>query len=437
MAYDDDENLPPIEFTAAGDTPEQREEILELVEPSPGFLPMAHFCVDIIARDSAVTVLDFTVQKVSIRFQIDGIWQPGPTFEREAGDFMLASLKQLAGLDYRERRQRQEGSFKTVYQKRGQKFTVVSQGVKTGERIAINLDYKRPPMETAEELGMRASMKKQIAATLSDPELKNFLTIGYPNGNGYTSAWRGIIGCADRLTRDFYVIQPKERGNSEEIINIFPWEYDPEVGETPLSSIADLLLKQPDVLAFPDLDSGELIDQIVDLSINQSIPLFTRNPGKHCLDGLLRVLVKKPNIAKFVKHLDAVAAMRIIRKLCNSCKMAFAPAPKLVHQLGLPQGRIAELYRPFIHHPDMVDEDENPIPPCPECSGIGYKGRTGIFEFLKVTDELKAAIIQKPQLKHLQAVAEAGGHVSMKMEGIVLIAKGITSIEELQRVLKG
>ena len=85
----------------------------------------------------------------------------------------------------------------------------------------------------------------------------------------------------------------------------------------------------------------------------------------------------------------------------------------------------------------MVDEDENPIPPCPECSGIGYKGRTGIFEFLKITDELKTAIIQKPQLKHLQAVAEAGGHVSMKMEGIVLIAKGLTSIEELQRVLKG
>ena len=85
----------------------------------------------------------------------------------------------------------------------------------------------------------------------------------------------------------------------------------------------------------------------------------------------------------------------------------------------------------------MVDENENPIPPCPECSGIGYKGRTGIFEFLKITDELKSAIIQKPQLQHLQAVAEAGGHISMKMEGVVLIAKGLTSIEELQRVLKG
>ena len=152
---------------------------------------------------------------------------------------------------------------------------------------------------------------------------------------------------------------------------------------------------------------------------------------------MLRVLVKKPNIEKFVNHLNAVAAMRIIRKLCDSCKIGFTPSPKLLHQLGLPQGRVAVLYKPFIHHPDMVDEKENPIPPCPKCSGIGYRGRTGIFEFLKLTDQLKAAIIQKPQLKHLQAVAEAGGHVSMKMEGIVLIAKGMTSIEELQRVLKG
>lgn len=437
MAYDDIENLPPIEFTAAGDTPEQREEILELVEPSPGFEPMTHFCVDIIVRDSTVTVMDFTKTSVNIRFQTDGIWQPGPSFEREDGDFMLASLKQLAGLDYRERRQRQEGSFKTLYQKRSQKFTIVSQGVKTGERVAINLDYKRPPMETAEELGMRAKMKKQIATTINNPELKNLLVIGYPNGNGYSSAWKGVTGCADRLTRDYYVIQPKGRGESEEVINIFPWEYDPEIGETPLSTIADLLLKQPDVLAFPDLDSGAVIDQIIDLSTNHSIPIFTRHPGKYCLDGLLRALSKKPDITKFVNHLDAVVAMRMIRKLCDSCKIAFAPAPKLLHQLGLPQGRIAELYKPFVHHPDMVDEDENPIPPCPNCSGVGYKGRTGIFEFLQITDQLRTAIIQKPQLKYLQAVAEQGGHVSMKMEGIVLIAKGMTSIEELQRVLKG
>ena len=437
MAYEDDENLPPIEFTAAGDTPEQREEILELVEPSPGFLPMSHFCVDIIVRDSTVTVLDFTAQQVNVRFKVDGIWQPGPTLEREDGDYMLATLKQLAGLNYRERRQRQEGSFKTQYQKRTQKLTVVSQGVKTGERVAINLDYKRPPIETAEQMGMRAAMKTQIAATIANPEMKNLLVVGYPNGNGYTSAWQGVTGCADRLTRDYYVIQPKGRGESEEVINIFPWEYDPEIGETPLSTIADLLLKQPDVLAFPDLDSGEVIDQIIDLSLNHSIPLFTRHPGKHCLDGLLRALAKKPNIKKFADHLNAVVAMRIIRKLCDSCKIAFAPAPRLVHQLGLPQGRIAELYKPFVHHPDMVDEDEVPIPPCPNCSGIGYKGRTGIFEYLEITDQLRTAITQKPQLKYLQSVAEQGGHVSMKMEGIVLIAKGMTSIEELQRVLKG
>jgi type II secretory ATPase GspE/PulE/Tfp pilus assembly ATPase PilB-like protein len=436
MAYDSD-NLPPIDFTAAGSTPEEREKNLALVEPSPGFGPTANFCVDIIVRDADITVLDFTAQQVNIRFRIDGIWHPGPVLDREDGDFMLATVKQLAGMNFRERRQRQEGNFKTLYQKRTQKFNIVSQGVRTGERVAINLDYKRPPLETPEELGMRSKMKSQISAMIANPEMKNLLVIGYPNGNGYTSTWKAVTSCADRLTRDFYVIQPADRGENEEVINIFPWEYDPAKGETPLTTMPDLLLKQPDVLAFPDLETAEIIDQVVELSSSRKIPIFTRHPGKHCLDGLLRLIAKKPDAQKFVEHLDGIVSMRIIRKLCDRCKIAFAPHPQLLQKLGLPQGRVAELYQPFIHRPDMVDEDENPIPPCPECSGIGFRGRTGLFELLTMTDNLRKAVIQKPQLKYLQAVADQGGHVSMKMEGVLMIAKGITSVDELQRVLKG
>jgi type II secretory ATPase GspE/PulE/Tfp pilus assembly ATPase PilB-like protein len=155
------------------------------------------------------------------------------------------------------------------------------------------------------------------------------------------------------------------------------------------------------------------------------------------LDGLLRLIAKKPDAKKFVDHLSGIASMRIIRKLCDSCKIAFTPHPQLLQKLGLPPGRVAELFQPFVHRPDMVDDDENPIPPCPECSGVGFKGRTGLFEFLTMTDDLRKAIVQKPQLKYLQAVAEQGGHVSMKMEGVLLIAKGLTSVDELQRVLKG
>jgi type II secretory ATPase GspE/PulE/Tfp pilus assembly ATPase PilB-like protein len=108
----------------------------------------------------------------------------------------------------------------------------------------------------------------------------------------------------------------------------------------------------------------------------------------------------------------------------------------LLQKLGLPPGRVAELYKPFIYKPGMVDEDEIEIQPCPNCSGIGYRGRTGLFELLIMNDELRQALVKTPRIDQLSAIAKRHGHISMQMEGIVMVAAGKTSLEELQRVLK-
>ena len=128
--------------------------------------------------------------------------------------------------------------------------------------------------------------------------------------------------------------------------------------------------------------------------------------------------------------------MRMLRKLCEKCKIFFPPQPKLLARLGLPQGRVAELCKPFVFKPGMVDENEVEIDPCETCHGIGFKGRTGIFELLVMNDQLRQAILSSPRLDKLSAIAAKSGHISMQQEGIVLIARGLTSIDELQRVLK-
>ncbi len=429
-----DEFITPIEFTAAGATPEEQKTNLKIVKPSPGFEPAAELVSEAIIKDATVTVMDFSAQQVVVRFQIDGLWHSGTPMDRETGDYLLATLKQLAGLDYRERRARQEGKFGTLYLKVRQKFKLVSQGIPTGERVAIYLDYKRPPLETVEELGMRGSMIRQLQPILNDPKMGIVLATGVP-GEGYTSAWRGVLDACDRLTRDYYVVEEKEKLEPE-VINIYPIEFDPAKGETAMTPIPQLLLKEPDVLAFPDLVDGKLLNSIVDLGMKKEIPIFTRIPGKHCVDAILRVLLLKPDVAKFAERLNVVVAMRLIRLLCNSCKIGFQPHPALLQKLGLPVGRVAELYKPFIFQPGMVDEEENEIEPCSTCSGIGYRGRTGLFEMLTLNDEIRQVIDKTPRADQIGAAAKRHGHISMQMEGIVMVASGRTSIEELQRVLK-
>jgi len=425
---------PPIEFFAAGETPEEQDANLKTVKPSPGFEPAAELCAEAIIKDATMTVLDFTAQQMSLRFQIDGLWHSGAPMDRETGDYMLATLKQLAGLDYRERRARQTGNFGSMYLKKKQKFKLVSQGIKTGERVALYLDYKRPPLDDVKQLGMRASMISQLHGIVNDSETGLVVTSAVP-GEGFTKVWRGALDTCDRLTREYFTIEHVGK-NEPEVINVYPIEYDSVKGETPMTPIPQLMLKEPDVLAFPDLENGGLLNQIVDHSIAHSMPIFTRIPGKHCIDALLRLLVLKPDAKKLASRLTAVLAMRLIRLLCDDCKIGFQPSPKMLQQLGLPQGRIAQLFRPMIYREGMVDENDNEIEPCASCSGIGYRGRTGLFELLMMNDELRAALVSKPKMDNLAAIAKRHQHVSLQMEGIVMIAGGHTSIEELQRVLK-
>ena len=434
MSDDFEYSGPAIQWTLAGDDATQQEENLDKVEESLGFDHAQQLVADTVARQALTTVLDFTSKMVAQRAHVDGIWHKLPPMDRESGDQMLATLKQMAGLNVKERRQRQEGSFTALIRKIKYKVRLVSQGVKTGERVAIYLDWKRPIPETLDELGMRPSAFDQLTDVLRSPDLGMFLVTARP-GEGFTTAWRGVMNACDRLVRDFYVIE--DATNVEpEIINVKSITFDSEAGEDAMTPIPNLLLKEPDILAFTDLPDGTMIDKVINLSCDHELPVFTRIPGKGAVDATLRMMVMKPDRKKFAKLLTGVVCMRLVRLLCEKCRVGYKPHPSLLQKLGLPPGRIAQLYKPFIFKPGMVDEDENEIERCKNCCGLGYRGRTGLVEFLKIDDEFRQAMISKPKLETLSAIAAKNGHITLKQEGLVLVAKGTTSLEELQRVLK-
>ena len=428
------EDSPPLEFVAAGETNEQRETNLELVLPSPGYPTLANLIADALEKRAEISILDFTSNQVNIRFKIDGIWHSMAPMDRESGDYMAATLKQLAGMDYRERRARQEGSFVANYLKRKNKGSVISQGVQSGERIAVYLDLPRPSLDSLEELGMRPAMREQLASLLASQNCGMTLVTALP-GEGYTTAWRGVLMAADRFTRDYYVIEEASR-TEKEVINVASVTYDESVGETALSGMPQLLLREPDFIAFSEVANGRLLDQICDLSAQEDIPVMTRIHGKSALDGLLRLLSLKSDRRKLLETLQSVVAMRVLRKLCKECRVAFRPNPMLLQKLGIPPGRVNQLYKPFIYQPEMVDEDGNEIEVCTNCHGIGYHEITGFFELLQLNDAIKTALLGSPNLAEMTNEVRKHGHVTNREEGIVLVAKGVTSLEELQRVLK-
>lgn len=151
--------------------------------------------------------------------------------------------------------------------------------------------------------------------------------------------------------------------------------------------------------------------------------------AKEAAEALLRVLMLKVSAQQFAPVAKSVLNVRLIRKLCEECRQPYAPNPEMLKKLGIPPDRVQALYRP-------PDPPEDPKDICKVCRGIGYHGRTAIFELLKVDDKLREALLKQPKLEVLRKVAKANRHQGLQEEGLVLIVKGVTSLQELQRVLK-
>lgn len=423
--------LPPVKFEAAGETQEDRDYNLQLVEPSPGFPTVMLMAADVIIRHADTAVFDFTPKAVAIRYLIDGIWHKMPAMDRESGDFMLATLKQLCGMNYRERRMRQEGSCKVLYFEKKFTFKVVSQGVPTGERVGIYVEWKKPPLEKLDDLGMRPKMREQLVPLLNAASGLVVVT-ALPN-EGYTTFWRAVQGGCDRFVRDHYVIEPAGRAE-QEVINFHSLTYDADAGATPQSLLPELLLREPNVLAFSELVDGGLLNEICRLA--KSIPLMTltRIYSRHAVEAIPRLLALKPDAKQLAEMLSAVVSMRLVRKLCENCKQGYEPSPQLCAKLGLPPQRVQKFFRPLPYQPGQLDPEGNEIPPCDVCQGLGYVGRTGVFELLIMNPALRQALQTNPRVDNLTRVAEDSGHISMRDEAILLVAKGVTSLEEIQRV---
>jgi type II secretory ATPase GspE/PulE/Tfp pilus assembly ATPase PilB-like protein len=148
--------------------------------------------------------------------------------------------------------------------------------------------------------------------------------------------------------------------------------------------------------------------------------------AKDCIDAIYRVLALGVPAADTAPALSAVLCQRLIRKLCESCKEAYAPTPQVLAQLGIPPGRVQALYRPPQQRSDV----------CPECGGVGYLGRTAIFELLVINDALRQTLAANPKPDVFRQAAQKAGVRTVQDEGIVLVAKGSTSLQELMRVLK-
>jgi type II secretory ATPase GspE/PulE/Tfp pilus assembly ATPase PilB-like protein len=276
-----------------------------------------------------------------------------------------------------------------------------------------------------QDLGMRPKMAEQWGECMSTE--KGVVVLAAVPEGGLTTLTDVSIMETDRLLRDFAAIEEVHH-RERELENIEVTTFDASKGETAATVIPALIRKYPNAYIMRDFSDPEAVKLLLDEVRDEERLVITNAHAKSAPEALLRLLQQKVPQKEFAAVVSAVLCVRLIRKLCDSCKVAYAPTPDLLKKLGIPQGKVEALYR--VPKPEEIEK------PCQQCGGIGFKGRTGIFELLVVDDKCREVLVKAPKLDLLTKAARIAGMRPFQEEGLLLVAKGVTSLAELQRLLK-
>ena len=405
-----------------GATPEQNQANLFLAQQLPGFVAAKNMIAEAIQRRADKIMLDYSAEAVAHRYQVDGVWHEADNQEREEGDSALAVMKKIAALNPEDRRARQEGQFGVEFNQQKFVANLVSQGTKTGERVIVQLAGKSQHVKTLDDAGMRSGMQEEWGQLIMQPR-GILLVCGMPAG-GLTTTMDVLLNAADRYMRDVVAIE-EEAAREPVVENVEVTTYNAAAGETPATVLPRLIRKQPNVIVVRELPDAESIRILCEVAADDKLVVATLR-AKEAVEALLRVLLLKVRAVDFSPVAIGVLNMRLVRKLCDQCKEGYAPPAELMKKLGLAASKVEMLYRP----------PQEPEETCLTCNGIGYLGRTAIFELLKLDDAMREALVKQPKLDVLRDLARKAGNRSLQEEGIALVARGVTSLAELSRVLK-
>ncbi len=418
---------PPVILTARGDDQQANNVNQVTARAHGGFLEARKIIASGLERRADAIMLDYAQETVNVRFFIDGVWHQGEPLEREPSDAGLAALKTLCGLNAEDRKVRQEGVFMAEFNSVKMDCDLATQGTQAGERVVIKTAGEETSFNRPADLGMRSKIEERIYEAIDAK--KGFVLFSAMPAAGLGSTLNVMLRGTDRFIREFMAFE-EESSPYERVENVMINTYNAAKGDDMLEHLSRFFLQEPNVAIIRDLVSGEQLSMICEEIDSERVVIGTVR-AKDSAEALLRVLALKVPPQEFASKITAVINQRLVRRLCEACKEAYAPPPNVLQQLGIPAGRIQAFYRP----PSPPAEGEKQEI-CKECGGLGYFGRTAIFEFLPVGDSVRQVLTTTPKLDLLRQAARKDGMQSLQQEGIVLVAKGVTSLAELMRVMK-
>lgn len=430
-------DLKPDEFgdseLAEGELDQNQIDISREIEDAEA-APVIKAVNVILAKALSEKVSDIHIEPqeefLRVRLRKDGVLQEYFRFPKQVIPAITSRFKIIASLDIAERRQAQDGRIRRVFQGRTVDFRVNSLPSRYGEKICLRILDSSSTQLGLDKLISDPETLALVRETASRPF--GLILVTGPTGSGKSTSLYSIL--AERNDPGVN-ISTAEDPIEYALPGITQCQVIREKDLTFASILRAFLRQDPDVLLVGETRDKETAKTALEAALTGHLVLTTLHTND-AAGSIARL--DEMGVEPFMVSaaLLGVLAQRLMRRVCTDCRIPYAPAPEDFARYGLAGAKEAEytFYKAYTVPPDQRRELAEKGELCPKCSGVGYKGRVGVYEFMKMTERLQALITQRAPTEVIKEAAVEEGMKTLLAYSLELVRQGHTTFEEVDRV---
>ncbi|MBP0444557.1 Flp pilus assembly complex ATPase component TadA [Roseomonas sp. SSH11] len=412
---------PPEAVTAdlATAAPEDAARLRDQASEAPVIRHVNALILQAVESGASDIHLEATEAGLRTRMRVDGVLHHLSTVSPALGTGVISRLKIMARLDVAERRLPQDGRMRIAVRGRDIDLRVSVIPAMDGEGVVLRILDRGSVALDFDALGFTpdeiAAMHGLLAQT------SRMVLVTGPTGSGKTTTLYAALGSLDRQRLKICTIEDPIEYRLEGVSQV---QVRSQIGLTFPNALRAMLRHDPDVMLVGEIRDPETAEVAVQAALTGHLVLATlhTNDAPSAVARLMDLGVPDYLISSVLR---GVLAQRLVRTLCKACREPYEPAPPLLERLGL--ARLAQGAPIRLHAPRG----------CPACGGTGYRGRTTVLQVMDVTDELRALMLRRPDGNSLASLAASQGMLTLQEAGLRKALAGITSIEEVMRVVGG
>jgi general secretion pathway protein E len=382
--------------------------------------PVIRLVNDILFRALQLRASDIHVHpyetKIQIRYRIDGILYDVLSLNRNVLPLVISRIKVMAGMDIAERRLPQDGRCSVRLGQREVDLRVSTVPTSYGERSVLRVLDKSQGVFALDELGLWEDDLKRLDSLLVRSHGVIFVT--GPTGSGKSTTLYACLNRINSAEKNVITIEDPIEYQLEGISQI---QVASKKGMTFATSLRHVLRQDPDVIMVGEVRDVETARMAIQSSLTGHLVFSTlhTNDSAGAVSRLLDLGVE-PYLAS--SSLIAIMAQRLVRRVCPDCKKPATPTPQELGELGL--GSLEENSDATF----FVGEG------CERCFRTGYRGRTGIYELMLISEQIQDQIYRRETAGQIKKHALESGMQTLRMDGARKALAGITTVSEVLRV---